>query len=109
LISAIRSFEPGGGRGLQNFPHSCSLARSANEDDGMTNGPNVTDTMRPSKIAISQAVGPTSDRNVVVRNRPRRTSISSPLTRSPGASIIPASRLLHFPASRHGGFALCQA
>jgi hypothetical protein len=33
---------------------------------------------------------------VVVRNRPRRTSASSALTRSPSASIIPASPPLHF-------------
>src|SRR3978361_2365379 len=90
LISAIRSFEPGGGRGLQNFFHSSSGARNAKEEDGITNGPGVTDTIRPSKIEISQAVGPTSSRNVVDRNRPRLTSASSPLTRSLSASIIPA-------------------
>ena len=43
LISAIRSFEPGGGRLLQNFAHSSSAARSANDEDGITNGPRVTD------------------------------------------------------------------
>ncbi len=67
LISAIRSFEPGGGRLLQNFCHSCSDARSAKDEDGITNGPCVTDTMRPSKIEISQGVAPTSSRKLVVR------------------------------------------
>ena len=43
LISAIRSFEPGGGRSLQNFLHSSSGARSAKQDDGMTKGPGFTD------------------------------------------------------------------
>ncbi len=43
-------------------------------------GPGVTDTTLPSKIEISQGVWPTSSRNVVVRNRPRLTSVSSPLT-----------------------------
>ena len=57
LISAIRSLEPGGGRWLQNFCHSSSGARSAKDDDGITNGPCVTETIRPSKIEISQAVG----------------------------------------------------
>ena len=47
LISAIRSLAPGGGRWLQNFFHSSSGARSAKADDGITNGPDVTDTMRP--------------------------------------------------------------
>ena len=61
----------------QNFCHSSSGARSAKDDDGITNGPGVTDTTLPSKIEISQAVVPTSSRKVVVRNRPRRTSASS--------------------------------
>ena len=87
LIRAIRSFDPGGGRLVQNFAHSSSLARSAKEDDGITKGPDVTDTMRPSKIAISQAVRPTSKRKVVVRYRPRLTSASSSLTRCFSASI----------------------
>jgi hypothetical protein len=98
LISAIRSFEPGGGLLLQNFCHSSSGARSAKEDDGITNGPGVTDTIRPSKIEIRQAVEPTSSRNVVDRNRPRLTSASSPLTRSLSASIIRTPPA--FPASR---------
>src|ERR1700738_285420 len=90
LISAIRSFEPGGGRGLQNFSHSSSGARSAKDDDGITNGPGVAETIRPSKMEISQAVAPTSSRKVVDRNRPRLTSASSPLTRSLSVSIIPS-------------------
>ena len=56
LISAIRSLEPGGGRLIQNFCHSSSGARSAKDDDGITNGPGVTDATLPSKIEISQAV-----------------------------------------------------
>src|SRR6516225_9377706 len=88
LISAIRSLDPGGGRGLKNFSHSSWLARSANDDDGITKGPGVTDTIRPSKIEIGQADGRISRRKVVVRNRPRRTSASSPLTRAINASII---------------------
>jgi len=59
LISAIRSLEPGGGRWLQSFRHSSSGARSAKDDDGITNGPRATDMTLPSKIWISQAVGPT--------------------------------------------------
>src|ERR1700721_1459340 len=70
LISAIRSCEPGGGRQLQNFSHSASAARSATDDDGMTKGPDVTETIRPSKIAISQTAWPPSQRNVVVRKPP---------------------------------------
>ena len=62
LISAIRSLEPGGGRLLQNFFHSSSEARSAKDEDGITNGPGVTETIRPSKIDISQEVWPTSSR-----------------------------------------------
>src|SRR6266851_7733641 len=89
LIRAIRSLEPGGGRLLQNFSHSCSGARRENDDDGITNGPGVTDKTLPSKIEISQEVWPTSRRNVVVRNRPRLTSASSPLTRALSVSIIP--------------------
>ena len=54
----------------------------------MTKGPGVTDTTRPSKIEISQAAEPISRRKVVVRNRPRRTSASSLLTRAISASII---------------------
>jgi hypothetical protein len=88
LISAIRSFEPGGGLGLQNFSHSSSGARSAKSDEGITKGPGVTATIRPWKIEISQADRPISRRKVVVRNRPRRTSASSPLTRAISASII---------------------
>src|SRR6266550_1198678 len=104
LIKAIRSFEPGGGRLLQNFSHSCSGARSANEDDGITNGPDVTDITLPSKIEISQPVWPTSKRKVVVRNRPRLTSASSPLTRALSASIIPASpHPLQWLAAAGGG------
>jgi len=91
LISASRSCEPGGGRLLQNFPHSSSSASSANDHDGMTNGPGVTEAIRPSKIAISQAASPTSNRKVVVRNRPRLTSASSSLTRCLSTSIIPNS------------------
>src|SRR3982751_1829366 len=67
LIKASRSLEPGGGRRLQNFCHSCSDARSAKDDDGITNGPGVTATIRPSWIEISQAVAPTSSRKLVVR------------------------------------------
>src|SRR5690349_12491221 len=67
LISASRSLEPGGGRRLQNFCHSCSDARSANDEDGITNGPCVTDMIRPSYIEISQGVAPTSRRKLVVR------------------------------------------
>jgi hypothetical protein len=39
----------------------------------MIKGPGVTDTIRTSKIEISQAGWPISGRKVVVRNRPRRT------------------------------------
>jgi hypothetical protein len=67
LTSAIKSLAPGGGRRLQNLSHSSDGARSAKAEDGITNGPLVTATMRPSKIWISQAVGPTSSRKVVVR------------------------------------------
>jgi hypothetical protein len=67
LINAITSLEPGGGRLLKNFSHSSFEVRSAKDDDGMTNGPDITETIRPSKITISQAVEPTSSRNVVVR------------------------------------------
>ena len=82
--------------------------RSANDDDGITNGPDVTDTIRPSKIEISHAVEPISSRKVVVRYRPRRTSVSSPLTRSWSVSIIPASPAskIRQTAARCGGFAL---
>src|ERR1700722_15267545 len=95
LISAIKSLEPGGGCLLQNFSHSASGARSANDDDGITNGPWVTEATRPSKIEISHAVWPTSSRNVIDRNRPRLTSASSALTRALSASIIPARPLAH--------------
>jgi len=80
--------EPGGGRLDQNFCHSSSAARSAKDDDGITKGPRATDTTLPSKICISQAVWPTSIRKLVVRNRPRRTSASSSLTRALSVSII---------------------
>src|ERR1700681_1564976 len=99
LISAIRSFEPGRGLSLQNFPHSSSDARSAKADDGITNSPRVIDTIRPSKIEIKHAVGPTSRRNVVVRYRPRRTNPSSSLTRCFSVSIIPAPPLPFQPAA----------
>src|SRR5439155_5453835 len=88
--SASRSLEPGGGRRLQNFCHSSSGARSAKDDDGITKGPFVTETILPSKIEISQAVAPISSRKVVVRNLPRRTRPASSLTRCLSASIIPA-------------------
>src|ERR1700704_5014073 len=91
LISAIRSLEPGGGRLLQNFCHSSSGARSAKDEDGITNGPEVIDATLPSKIEISHARGPASRRNVVVRYLPRRTSASSALTSTLSASIMPAS------------------
>ena len=64
---AIRSLAPGGGRGLQNFFHSSSGARNAKDEDGITNGPGVTEAILPSKIETSHAVCPTSRRNVVVR------------------------------------------
>ena len=66
-ISAIRSFEPGGGLARKNFAHSASAARSAKADDGITKGPRVTETILPSKIEISQEVSPDCSRKVVVR------------------------------------------
>src|SRR6185369_14801786 len=99
LISAIRSFDPGGGRLLQNFCHSCSDARSAKDEDGITNGPFVTETIRPSKMEISQGVAPTSRRKLVVRYRPRRTRPSSSLTRCCSVSII-SCPVLDPPAAR---------
>jgi len=42
----------------------------------MIKGPGAADTIRPSKIEISQADWPISRRKVVVRNRPRRTSLA---------------------------------
>src|SRR5260370_38834899 len=89
LIRAIRSLEPGGGRLLQNFSHSCSGARRENDDDGITNGPGVTAKTLPSKIEISQEVWPTSGRTVAVINRRRVTIASSPLTRALIVSTFP--------------------
>src|ERR1700733_11173325 len=107
LISAIKSLEPGGGRLLQNFSHSASGARSANDHDGITNGPWVTEATRPSKIEISHAVWPTSSRNVVDRNRPRLTSASSALTRALSASIISASPCKSGKPPSWAAFAAC--
>ena len=100
LIIAIRSLEPGGGRLTRTFATRPPAARSAKTDDGITNGPRATDATLPSKIEISQAVVPTSSRKVVVRNRPRRTSASSSLTRAFSVSIISAASPT-FAASRH--------
>jgi len=50
-------------------------------------------------LDISQAVGPTSSRNAVVRYRPRRTNPASSLTRCFSASIICVSTPPAAPAA----------